>query len=419
MVWSGVRVGLLVLLVGATLALAIPGAVASSPIQVFLLAGQSNMVGEGQPVSAGTGPKPNLVMWQGGAWRPASDPVTPLNLEPSGVGPAMTFGLDVLSHEPSGTVVGLIMCAEGGSSIRQWQPGKALYRYCVQAAQAAGGTVAGFVFLQGETEARSSSGGATWASGFANLEKQVQTDFGPIPVVLGQIGVIDSSNYPYQQAVRDAQAAAVVGHPEIALVKSSDLPISKDGVHFTLASEQTLGRRFGEAWASLKHKSPTPSPKPTSLTVSRVSPAAAAVGASVTITGRGLSGTQAVTFGGAKAAFSVSSDRRITATVPANATPGELVVSTGAASASATFSLLPSITSFVPASGPVGAKVLIAGTGFFNVASVAIRGVPLARVKVKGPTVLQGWIPVGAKSGPITVTTATGTATSPTFTVTP
>jgi hypothetical protein len=78
----------------------------------------------------------------------------------------------------------------------------------------------------------------------------------------------------------------------------------------------------------------------------------------------------------------------------------------------------PTITGFSPASGPAGASVSISGTGFTSSAAVAFNGTA-ATVALVSATTLMATVPSGASSGPITVTTAAGTATSAaSFTVT-
>ena len=57
------------------------------PTQVFVLAGQSNMVGRGQPLSLGSPPDPHLELWRDGAWIETSDPLGPPEDEDSGIGP--------------------------------------------------------------------------------------------------------------------------------------------------------------------------------------------------------------------------------------------------------------------------------------------------------------------------------------------
>jgi hypothetical protein len=242
-----VRGAFLVLLLVVALSAAAGSARAdeAAALRVFILAGQSNMVGRGEPVWNGTGPVAGLVAWNGSAWVQASDPLPALADSVVGVGPGMTFGAEVLHYLPPGSVVGLIDCALGSTSIGDWQPDGVLYQRCVSAVRAAGGQVSGFLFLEGETEADNGDGGNGWANGFANLEGRVLSDFGQVPILLGQIGTLGKREL-YQQQIRDEQAAYARAHPEVTLVTTSDLP--SNGSHYTIDGYKALGLRFAWAW---------------------------------------------------------------------------------------------------------------------------------------------------------------------------
>src|SRR5207302_540108 len=71
----------------------------------------------------------------------------------------------------------------------------------------------------------------------------------------------------------------------------------------------------------------------------------------------------------------------------------------------------PTITSFTPASGPVGTTVAVSGTNFAGATPVTFNGVS-ATFTVNSATSIQATVPAGATTGPITVTTPGGTATS-------
>jgi hypothetical protein len=391
---------------------AIPGpSAAEQPIQVFLLAGQSNMVGRGLPISDGTGPAPGLLQWRDDAWVPADDPLGPPGDPESGVGPGMTFGIGVLGHEPPGTTIGVIMCARGGSSIRDWRPGESIYNKCRRVARAAGGQIAGIVFLQGETEAAKPNGGEVWATGFGRTERAFEREFGPVPFVLGQIGSLDPERAPYQQAVRDAQTAAAAAHPEVALVTSTDLPL-QDALHFTADAEKTLGTRFADAWYALSLRIPT---------LANVSPNSGLAGSTVTITGSGFDIATSVQFGSVRADFQVDSNTTITATVPDSAVTGALTLSTplGIVTDSSPFGIRPTVGSFAPDSGTPGTIVMVNGQTFRGTTLVALNGVP-AKFRVLSRTLLKLRVPSAATSGAISVTNAGGTTSSAgTFTVPP
>ena len=77
----------------------------------------------------------------------------------------------------------------------------------------------------------------------------------------------------------------------------------------------------------------------------------------------------------------------------------------------------PSISSFNPTSGPVGTNVVIAGANFTGATAVRFNGVS-ATFAANTAVQITATVPAGATTGPISVTTAGGTATSATsFTV--
>jgi hypothetical protein len=164
-------------------------------------------------------------------------------------------------------------------------------------------------------------------------------------------------------------------------------------------------------------------------TISSFAPATGVIGTPVTITGTGFndapSPVSSVKFNGVTATFTVNSDTQITATVPAGATTGAITVtdSEGTATSATNFTVTPSpvptITSFAPASGNVGTSVVITGTGFFGTSAVKFNNLAATTFTVDSDTQITAIVPTGATTGPITVTTPGGSATSSTnFTVT-
>lgn len=107
----------------------------------------------------------------------------------------------------------------------------------------------------------------------------------------------------------------------------------------------------------------------------------------------------------------------VTAVAPGSA---QITASLNATSASSTITVTPpppTIVSFTPTSGLVGDTVTVTGTNFINVQTVTFNGIT-AIFTINNATTLTAVVPSGATTGPLSVTTATGTATSATnFTV--
>jgi molybdate transport system substrate-binding protein len=77
---------------------------------------------------------------------------------------------------------------------------------------------------------------------------------------------------------------------------------------------------------------------------------------------------------------------------------------------------VPTIARVTPAHARVGATVTVTGSNFTGTTSVTVQGVP-AKFKVKSATRLTLTVPAKAKSGAITVTNPSGTATSKHLTI--
>ncbi|MGO4648004.1 IPT/TIG domain-containing protein, partial [Nocardia sp. 2YAB30] len=141
-------------------------------------------------------------------------------------------------------------------------------------------------------------------------------------------------------------------------------------------------------------------------------------GTTVTLTGTGLTGATAVTFGATPAtSFTVNSDTQITAVAPAGTGVVQATVTTPGGTSSGvfyTYVALPTIGIPVPASGPTagGTSVIIPGTALTTTDSVTFGGV-LASFTVNSDTQLVAVTPPGAAGAvDIVVSTAGGTVTA-------
>lgn len=72
------------------------------------------------------------------------------------------------------------------------------------------------------------------------------------------------------------------------------------------------------------------------------------------------------------------------------------------------------VTSLAPSSGAPGQTVTITGSGFVGATAVLFNGTPAASFAVQSGTQLTAVVPAGATTGPISVQTGAGTASSPT-----
>lgn len=219
-----------------------------SPTLVFVMAGQSNMSGRGQPIPAEK-PDPRLLTLNArgrlvAAVDPLGDQGDPASPD-AGVGAAVTFGKSVVAH---GFRVILVMCAKGSTSMRDWQPGQPLYQSCLSRAQKAHryGRFGGLIVMQGESDALNDPDTKAWPARFTAFVDGMRSTLGDVPVVYGQIGEIRIDWFPWRDEVQDLQASVQL--PCTSMVAARDLPVGPDQIHFSVVGAQELGRRLGAAW---------------------------------------------------------------------------------------------------------------------------------------------------------------------------
>jgi len=160
------------------------------------------------------------------------------------------------------------------------------------------------------------------------------------------------------------------------------------------------------------------------LVLLQATPASDPVGTTVTIYGTGFSATPAsntVKFNGTTATVLTASTTVLTATVPSGATTGSISVTVGAntATSAASFTVgsgVPTLSSFSPAVGSYGATVTLTGTNYDTTLindRVAFAGA-MGAVATATSTNITVPVPSTAQTGPLSVSTIQGTATSST-----
>lgn len=120
-------------------------------IHSFLLIGQSNMAGRGFANEVEPIHNPNLKVLRNGRWRPMYTPVNN-DRDTAGINLAESF-VDLYSKEKN-VEVGIIPCADGGTSLDQWCVGGLLFDHACYMAELASrtSTIAGVLWHQGESD---------------------------------------------------------------------------------------------------------------------------------------------------------------------------------------------------------------------------------------------------------------------------
>lgn len=239
-------------------------------MRLFILAGQSNMVGVA-PIPEGEKTDPRIyVFGKDYHWRIADHPIEDAFNQVdrvsenriAGFGPAMEFAFASIEHN-SEIVIGLIPCAKNASGIIEWQrdlSDQSLYGSCLKRARAASpmGEIAGILFFQGETDAIDSMQypippphPSDWSNLFSAFVTDLRNDLNQpdLPIVFAQIGTNKAPEaYPNWNFIMEQQASLKLSYS--AMITTADLPLL-DGIHFTADSYRIIGRRFADAYWNL------------------------------------------------------------------------------------------------------------------------------------------------------------------------
>ena len=151
--------------------------------------------------------------------------------------------------------------------------------------------------------------------------------------------------------------------------------------------------------------------------IQAVSPATAAVGQTITITGVNFNNVQSVKFGNVNAtSYSVVSAGKITAVVAGGSSSPLIVTTADGASYYSDFRLLqpPTLNYVSPDKGGLGTLITISGTNLTNTTGVKIGGTPATIISVQDNSV-QVKVTTGT-TGAIVLTTPAGSATFGMFT---
>ncbi|CAM9190602.1 unnamed protein product [Discosporangium mesarthrocarpum] len=267
-------------------------------MEIFILAGQSNMAGRGSmdhlPFKYSHSDEKVLCFTASDeAWEPAREPlhrdVDLRKRERCGVGPALVCGRALIALRTAARVaskdrvIGLVPCAIGGASLDEWQedyrgivddcedkgtssshqgvkspweykPGAknlfgAMAERATQALASApeGSHLAGVLWYQGETDASDESSAASYLDRFKLFVSATRRRLGILGLRFFTVAITGTTNrLLYLRQVREVQLSVgpAVGLGNIWVVDSFGLPMLPDGLHLTTRGQVELGERL-------------------------------------------------------------------------------------------------------------------------------------------------------------------------------
>ena len=222
----------------------------------FLLIGQSNMAGRGflnevEPIENN-----RIKMLRNGRFIPMFQPVN-CDRKTSGVNLAESFA-DLYSREMD-VEVGLIPCADGGSSLDMWKPGEVLFDHACYMAELASrsSTVAGVLWHQGESDS-SDELFPFCEEKLTHMIQEFRNRLGlhRVPFILGGLGDFlmlreNAEKYRNYAKVNEVLMRMAENDPLIGFASAENLDSNPDHLHFSAKALREFGERYYRAFVGI------------------------------------------------------------------------------------------------------------------------------------------------------------------------
>ena len=231
----------------------------------FLMMGQSNMAGRGLVSSVPPIRNPKCSMLRNGRWQPMREPINvdrpvffnnPAMDICSGVGPAASFADSYANYYDE--QVGMIPCAEGGSSLDEWKVDGQLFLHAFYQAKLAMNIseLSGIIWHQGEAECSIEERATTYKERFLVIMNEFQARLGvKLPIVVGEMGEFLARRekpMPYLDEVNRQLHMLADENDNIAIASAKGLEDRGDVLHFSAAAAREFGCRYFEAYKTLR-----------------------------------------------------------------------------------------------------------------------------------------------------------------------
>lgn len=225
-----------------------------SGYDLYLLVGQSNMVGVGKIEAQDTLTHPRVfVLNEADEFVLAKDPL-PFKRKARGVGPGLTFG-KIMADANSKTKIGLIPGAVGGTKISYWTPDnpRGLYQEAIRKAKVAmqHGKLKGIIWQQGESDSNMKDA-PLYKERLLKLLTAFRKDLGDdrLPIVIGGVGdFLKSSQYKVVNKAMQ-EVADEIGNARFS--EASTLGHIGDRLHFNSKAQRENGKNMAAAMLKIK-----------------------------------------------------------------------------------------------------------------------------------------------------------------------
>lgn len=228
-------------------------------IKSFLMLGQSNMAGRGFLHEVDPIYNEKIKMLRNGQWQMMTEPIN-YDRPVAGVSLAASFA-DAWSRANPDEEIGLIPCAEGGSSLNDWHPEGVLFQHALSEARFAlrSSQISGILWHQGESDSYRSLhetyyGKLTFI--IETLRNELNLD--EVPLIIGGLGDFLGKTGFGQHATESRQVNEQLQlfaneQPNCYFVTVAELTANPDGIHLDAVSQRKFGYRYFEAFSKKCH----------------------------------------------------------------------------------------------------------------------------------------------------------------------
>jgi hypothetical protein len=225
----------------------------------FLLIGQSNMAGRGYSNEVPLIINEGIHMLRNGRWQLMAEPIHH-DRPGAGIGLAASFAAAWRLQNPT-YPIGLIPCADGGTSLDDWAVGGALFDHAVAQAKLAqrNSRLTGILWHQGESDCFPEKA-RVYQEKLSIIIEALRNELAVpyIPLIVGGLGDFLTSGmygqyfgaYPL---INEALLSYAQSQPRCYYVTAEGLTANPDGLHFNAASLRILGIRYYEAFQKEQH----------------------------------------------------------------------------------------------------------------------------------------------------------------------
>ncbi|MCJ7933348.1 MAG: sialate O-acetylesterase [Chryseobacterium sp.] len=226
----------------------------------FLMIGQSNMAGRGFLQDVPPIYDEKIKMLRNGRWQTMAEPVN-FDRPTAGISLAASFAASWRLFHHQEDHIGLIPCADGGTSLNDWNIEGPLFQHAVSQAKAAQkiSTLSGILWHQGESD----SYGKSYPQYVEKLSMIIQTlreklNVPEIPLMVGGLGDflqngIYGQYFNEHQEIDTCLQKFAEDHDNCYFVTSEGLTANPDNIHFDAFSQRKLGVRYFKAFQNKTH----------------------------------------------------------------------------------------------------------------------------------------------------------------------